>query len=131
MFTHIFVAPLGCIDIGGALLNFLENCAKWHLYVKFEFHSIYTHLGGAKSICIDSKCLLKSFVSFNQGSSAITKKGEIESASRPLVDFGVSNNNLIKRLISCVKCTSRFLMKVQMYSLIHHLKYNHELNGTM
>jgi hypothetical protein len=26
-----------------------------------------------------------------------------ESASRPLVDFGVLNDNLIKRLISCVK----------------------------
>jgi hypothetical protein len=35
-----------------------------------------------------------------------------ESASRPLVDFGVLNDNLIKGLISCVKCISRFLMKV-------------------
>jgi hypothetical protein len=35
-----------------------------------------------------------------------------ESASRPLVDFGVLNDNFIKRLISCVKCISRFLMKV-------------------
>jgi hypothetical protein len=47
------------------------------------------------------------------------------------VDFGVLNDNLIKGLISCVKCISRFLMKVQMYSLIHHLKYNHEGNGTV
>jgi hypothetical protein len=37
------------------------------------------------------------------------------------VDFGVLNENLIKGLISCVKYISRFLMKVQMYSLIHHL----------
>jgi hypothetical protein len=36
-----------------------------------------------------------------------------ESASRPLVDFSVLNDNLIKYLTSCVKCTSRFLMKVQ------------------
>jgi hypothetical protein len=56
---------------------------------------------------------------------------EIESASVPLVDFGVLNDNLIKILISCVKYISRFLMKVQMYSLIHHLKYNYEANGTI
>jgi hypothetical protein len=31
LFTHIIVAPTGCIDIGGALLDFLEKCAKWHL----------------------------------------------------------------------------------------------------
>jgi hypothetical protein len=47
------------------------------------------------------------------------------------VDFGVLNGNLIKCLISCVKCISMFLMKVQMYSLIHHLKYNYEANETM
>jgi hypothetical protein len=54
-----------------------------------------------------------------------------KSASRPLVDFGVLNDNLIKGLISCIKCISRFLMKVQIYSMIHHLKYNYEGNGTM
>jgi hypothetical protein len=58
-----------------------------------------------------------------------TKEGE--SASRLLVDFGVLNYNLIKGQISCVKCMSRFLMKVQIYSLIYHLKYNYEANGTM
>jgi hypothetical protein len=47
------------------------------------------------------------------------------------VDFGILNDNLIKGLILCVKCITRFLMKVQMYSLIQHLKYNHEANGTM
>jgi hypothetical protein len=47
------------------------------------------------------------------------------------VDFGVLNDNLIKGLISCVKCIRRLLMKVQMYSLIHHLKYNYEANGTI
>jgi hypothetical protein len=31
-----------------------------------------------------------------------------ESASKSLVDFGVLNDNLIKGLISCVKCISRF-----------------------
>jgi hypothetical protein len=40
--------------------------------------------------------------------SSIIKKGEIESESRPLVDFGVLNDNLIKGLILCVKCLSRF-----------------------
>jgi hypothetical protein len=48
------------------------------------------------------------FESFNQGLSSITKKGEIKSASRPLVDFGVLNDNLIKWLISCVRWISRF-----------------------
>jgi hypothetical protein len=57
--------------------------------------------------------------------------GDTESVSRPLVDFGVLNDNLIKSLISCIKYISRFLMKVQMYSLIHHLKYNYEENETM
>jgi hypothetical protein len=54
-----------------------------------------------------------------------------ESASRPLVDFGVLNDKLIKGLISCIKCISRLLMKVQMYSFIHHLKYNYEANRTI
>jgi hypothetical protein len=36
------------------------------------------------------------FESFNQGLSSITKKGGIESASKPLVDFVVLNDNLIK-----------------------------------
>jgi hypothetical protein len=47
------------------------------------------------------------------------------------VDFSVLNDNLIKELISCVKCISKFLIKVQMYSLIHFLKYNYEASGTM
>jgi hypothetical protein len=55
----------------------------------------------------------------------------IESASRPLVDFSVLNDNLITGLISCGKCIRIFLMKVQIYSLIHLLKYNYETNGTM
>jgi hypothetical protein len=48
------------------------------------------------------------FESFNQGLSSITKNREIESASIPLVDFGVLNDNLIKWLISCVKWISGF-----------------------
>jgi hypothetical protein len=32
----------------------------------------------------------------------------LESASSPLVDFGVLNDNLIKTLILGVKCISRF-----------------------
>jgi hypothetical protein len=47
------------------------------------------------------------------------------------VDFGILNDNLIKGLILCVKCISRFLMKIQMYSSIHLLKYNYEASGTM
>jgi hypothetical protein len=58
-------------------------------------------------------------------------KSQVESASSPLVEFVVLNDNLIKGLISCIKCISRILMKVQTYSLIHHLNYNYEANGTM
>jgi hypothetical protein len=51
--TYKIIALIECIDIGGALLDFLERCAKWHLMAKVEFHSIYTYLGGANSICMD------------------------------------------------------------------------------
>jgi hypothetical protein len=47
------------------------------------------------------------------------------------VGFGVLNDNLIKGIISSVKCIIRFLMNVQMYSLIYLLNYNYEENGTM
>jgi hypothetical protein len=33
------------------------------------------------------------------------------------VDFGVLNDNLIKELISFIKCIIQFLMKVQLYSI--------------
>jgi hypothetical protein len=36
------------------------------------------------------------------------QKGGIESVSKPLVDFGVLNDNLIKGLILCIKRLSRF-----------------------
>jgi hypothetical protein len=39
------------------------------------------------------------------------KVGEIESASRPLVGFGVLNDNLIKYLISFVKVYEQILSK--------------------
>jgi hypothetical protein len=34
--------------------------------------------------------------------------GTRESVSRPLLDFGVLNDNLIKELILCVKCLIKF-----------------------
>jgi hypothetical protein len=55
------VAHIRCIHIGGALLDFLEKCAKWHLYAKFEFHSICTYLRGANTIHMDPKFLLNIF----------------------------------------------------------------------
>jgi hypothetical protein len=54
-----------------------------------------------------------------------------ESASMLLVYFSVLNDNLIKRLISCIKCISMFQMKSTKYSLIHLLKYNHEAKGNV
>jgi hypothetical protein len=60
-FTHTFIAPLGCIDIGGTLLNFFENVQNIIYRTKFEFHSICTYFGRANSICMDLKCLLNIF----------------------------------------------------------------------
>jgi hypothetical protein len=60
MFTNTFVAHLGCIHIGEALLVFLENVQNGILGQKFEFHSICTYLGGANTIRMDPKCLLNS-----------------------------------------------------------------------
>jgi hypothetical protein len=34
LFTHTFIAHLKCMHIGGALMDFLKKCAKWHLYAK-------------------------------------------------------------------------------------------------
>jgi hypothetical protein len=42
------------------------------------------------------KCLLNIFYKFQSRIAIITKKGEIESASRFLADFGVLDDNLIK-----------------------------------
>jgi hypothetical protein len=61
LFTHTIVAPLGCVHVGGALLDFLKKCTKWYLWAKFEFHSICKYLWGANSICMDSKYLLNIF----------------------------------------------------------------------
>jgi hypothetical protein len=108
MFAHTFVAPLRCIDIGRVLLDFLEKCVKWHLYAKFEFHSICTYLGRANSICMDPKCFLNIFYKLQSMIVINHQKGEIKSASRPLVDISILNDNLIKGLISCVKCISKF-----------------------
>jgi hypothetical protein len=38
-----------------------------------------------------------------------------ESASRPLVDFSVLNDNLIKGLILCVKCLSIISIKYKIF----------------
>jgi hypothetical protein len=51
--THKIVALIGCIDIGGVLLDFLKKYVKWHLKAKVEFYSICTYLGRANSICMD------------------------------------------------------------------------------
>jgi hypothetical protein len=61
MFSNAFIAPLGCIDIGGALLDFLKKYENGIYTPKFEFHSICTYLGGDNSICMDLKCLLNIF----------------------------------------------------------------------
>jgi hypothetical protein len=55
------IARIRCIHIGGSLLDFLKKCAKWHLYAKFEFHSICTNLGGANTVRMDPKFLLNIF----------------------------------------------------------------------
>jgi hypothetical protein len=54
-----------------------------------------------------------------------------ESTSRPLVNFGVLNDNFIKELISCIKWISKYKLKSTKYSFIHHLKFGYEANRTM
>jgi hypothetical protein len=93
---HKIIALIRCIDIGGALLDFIKNVQNGisrpmlnliqYAHIKRE-PTLYVWIKNAHKIL---------FESFNQGLSSITKKGEIESASRPLVDFGVLNDNLIK-----------------------------------
>jgi hypothetical protein len=103
MFTYSIVAHIGCIHIGGALLVFLEKCVKWNFKPKLN-SILYAHMEGELTLYVwIQNAYWISFVSFNQGLPSITKKGEIKSASKPLVDFRVLNDNLIKGLISCVK----------------------------
>jgi hypothetical protein len=47
-------------------------------------------------------------MSCSSGQSRLTMHFDTESASRPLMDFDVLSDNLIKELISCVKYMSRF-----------------------
>jgi hypothetical protein len=83
MSIHTFVAPLGCIDIRRALLIFFKKCAKWHFKPKLDSIQ-YAHFKGEVTLYVwIQNAYWISFVSFNQGLSSITKKGEIESASRP------------------------------------------------
>jgi hypothetical protein len=81
------------------------------------------------SVCVAASCLASIITRIMH--PILTFCSQSESASRPLVDFGVLKDNLIKGLISSVKCISRFQMKSTKYSLIHLLKYNHEAKGTM
>jgi hypothetical protein len=72
----------------------------WRFRPKFKIPFKCSHLGGAHYI-IGFKTLL--FINLLQALivlSSITKNGEIESASSPLVGFGELNGNIIKVLIS-------------------------------
>jgi hypothetical protein len=128
--THFCCTPRMRTYMGSSLV-FSWKCAKWHFRPKLNFILYARSMGELTLYVWVQNAYWISFVSFNQCLSSITKKGEIECASRSLVNFGVLNDNLIKGLISCVKCISRFLVKVQMYPLIHLLKYNYEANRTM
>jgi hypothetical protein len=57
---------------------------------------------------MDPKFLLNIFCKLESRFTINHQKGQIENASRPLVDFGVLNDNLIKGLILCFKCLSGF-----------------------
>jgi hypothetical protein len=93
MITHTFVVPHGCIHIGGALFDFVEKCASGIFRHILRGQNLYVWIKNAYRIQL---------VRFNKGLSSITKKGDIESASRTLVGFSVLNDNLIKGLISFV-----------------------------
>ena len=68
---------------------FSLNMWLWHLRPKLDFHS-YAHIYGELYVypCIQNQIYI-SYCEALIGLSSITKKGEIESASRPLVGFGV------------------------------------------
>jgi hypothetical protein len=57
--THKIVVLIGCIDIGAALLDFLERCAKWHLLATFEFHSNMHTFRVSQLYMYGSKILIK------------------------------------------------------------------------
>jgi hypothetical protein len=100
--THTFVAHFKCIHIGE--LSWISFKNVQNDISRSNLNSIqYAHILGDQK-----NAYWIFFESFNQGLSSITKNGKIESASRPLVDFGVLNDNLIKWLISYVKWISRF-----------------------
>ena len=74
-----------------------------------EFHSLAQIKGELKLNLRIQKHYWISFESFNRLSS-ITKKGEIERASRPLVGFGVLIDNTIKWVTCLREIMSRYLI---------------------
>jgi len=76
--------------------------------------------------------------------SSIIKKGEIESASNPLVGFGGLNDNIIKGLISLpsveqeiellhtlVDCVMRSVSKVQQEDKLDGIPYSVEMKAKL
>jgi hypothetical protein len=58
LFTHTFVVHLECIHIGGALLDFLEKCVKWHFRPKLNF-ILYAHSEGELLYMYEFKRLIE------------------------------------------------------------------------
>jgi hypothetical protein len=68
-----------------------------------------TRATGAMTILTVLDDVLQEFPTTQLEDELVFQRGKrCESASRPLVDFGVLNDNLIKGLIMCVKCLSMF-----------------------
>jgi hypothetical protein len=63
---------------------------------KFGFSLLCTYLGGSSRYITAIKTSFYSYCEALISLSSITKKGEIESASRPLVGFGVLDDNTLK-----------------------------------
>ena len=95
--SHTPVAPHGCWYLGGVsfVLNMCILACEANLrWIPF----ICTYWGGALTKSENSKALLNIFLKALIGLSSITKKGEIERASWPLVCFGGLIDTTIKGL---------------------------------
>ena len=78
-----------------------------------------TYLGGAHNYIWESKTFIWFICKLLSGLSSITKKGEIESASRPQMGFGELNDNMIKGLTLYLRYHEQGFLCVLFYILTH------------
>ena len=106
--TYTFCTPQ-LLRFRGSFIFFFDLCKLACEAKCVEFHSLAQIKGELKLNLRIQKHYWISFESFSRLTS-ITKKGEIERASRPLVGFGVLIDNTIKRLTCLHEIMSRYLI---------------------